>query len=190
MRRPRHRLVDRSSVRAVLQRASTQRTLLSIERAACERGRELAYVEEVGRSSFAIARVADTMWLDGWSVLRVADVSWVAPHEHRAFVERALSLRRQRRHRCPRLALGSWADVLRSIGERFPLVTLHHERIDPHVCVIGRVLGVSPRSVRLRGIDPDAQWDAESETVSLTGLTRVDVGGDYEDALRRVAAPM
>jgi hypothetical protein len=40
--------------------------------------------------------------------------------------------------------------------------------------------------VSLLEIGPDAAWDNESETYRLSEITRVDFGGDYEEALHLV----
>lgn len=50
-------------------------------------------------------------------------------------------------------------------------------------CRIGRVLHVDRRRVRLLEITPEATWEEKPGDVRLAEITRVDFGGDYEDAL-------
>ena len=68
----------------------------------------------------------------------------------------------------------------------FPLVAIHRERVNPDVCWIGRVTGVDRGRVSLLKIDPDASWDAEPKEYRLNEITRVNFGGDYENALHLV----
>lgn len=73
-----------------------------------------------------------------------------------------------------------------SAGTGFPLVTIHRERVDPHVCWIGQILSVERGRVSLLQINPDAKWDEKPTTYWLNEITQVNFGGDYEDALHLV----
>ena len=65
----------------------------------------------------------------------------------------------------------------------FPLVTIHREKVEPDICEIGRVVQVRDGRVSLLEINPDATWNAEPKQYRLRDITRVDFGGDYEEAL-------
>jgi hypothetical protein len=58
--------------------------------------------------------------------------------------------------------------------------------VDPDVCWIGRVLGVDRNRVSLLEIGPDAKWDEKPTEFTLSEITRVNFGGEYEDALHLV----
>jgi hypothetical protein len=60
---------------------------------------------------------------------------------------------------------------------------LHTEERDAEVCQIGHIQSVSEDSFSLVEIDPDADWAEESLTLAVSDVTRVDVGGGYEEAL-------
>jgi hypothetical protein len=76
--------------------------------------------------------------------------------------------------------------LLLSAGKAFPLVTIHREQVDPDVCCIGQVQGVSRGRVSLLEIGPDAVWEDTPEEYRIKEITRVNFGGDYEDALHLV----
>jgi hypothetical protein len=54
------------------------------------------------------------------------------------------------------------------------------------VCEIGRVMGVEKGHVSLLEIGADATWYATPSRYRLRDITRVDLGGDYEEALQLV----
>jgi hypothetical protein len=70
-----------------------------------------------------------------------------------------------------------------SASRAFPLVTIQREQIDRNVCSIGRVLGVKRGRLSLLQINPHATWDEKPTEYRLSEITRVNFGGDYENAL-------
>jgi hypothetical protein len=62
-------------------------------------------------------------------------------------------------------------------------VTIHREEADPEVCQVGRVISTGRGRVRLLEIHPDATWEEHPTEYRLKEITRVDFGGDYEEAL-------
>jgi len=75
---------------------------------------------------------------------------------------------------------------LRSAGRAFPLVAIHREKVDPDVCHIGRVVNIKRGRVVLLEIRPDATWEDGPSEYRLNEITRVNFGGDYENALHIV----
>jgi hypothetical protein len=126
---------------------------------------------------------------DGWQCVRMRDVRGIGPDPYAGFVRRAMHARRVRRRRAPRVRIDSFGSLLESANRLFPLVTVHEERVHPRVCWIGRVAAVDGSHVSLLAIDPDARWDATVTRHALTRITRVDFGGEYEEALHLVGGP-
>jgi hypothetical protein len=110
-------------------------------------------------------------------------VKGVGPDPYSEFAESALKQRGERRPKKPRVSVKSIEDLLLSAGRAFPLVTIHREQVDPDVCWIGQVLGVEHGRVSLLEINPDATWDENPAEFTIGEITRVNFGGDYEDAL-------
>jgi len=148
------------------------------------------YVLDIGPTFFLIALVSDRFWFDGFECFRISDVGEVKEDPYREFAECALRKRRERMPKKPRVSVASIEELLLSAGRAFPLVTIHREKVDPGVCWIGRILGVERGRVSLLEINPNAKWDDKPNTYRLNEITRVNFGGDYEDALHLVAGSM
>lgn len=144
------------------------------------------YVLDVGRQFFLFALVSDRIWLDGFECFRLSDIKHIEPDPYATFAEAALKKRAERRPKKGRVSVGSLEELLLSAGRAFPLVTIHREMVDPDVCWIGRVLGVTRGCVSLLEIDPQATWEETPNDYRLSEITRVNFGGDYENALHLV----
>src|ERR1700728_4224069 len=148
------------------------------------------YVLDIGPRFFLMAIVGERVRFDGFSCIRLSDVRELqAPHGYAAFAEAALRKRGERIPKKPRISVASPEELLRSAGRAFALVTLHREHVNPDVRQIGRVVGVAKGRVKLLQIGPDAAWDEEPKVYRLSEITRVDFGGDYENALQLVGGP-
>jgi hypothetical protein len=144
------------------------------------------YVLDVGPQFFLLALVSDRLWFDGFECFRIADVKDLRLDPYASFAEAALRKRGEGRPKKPRVSVATIEDVLLSAGKAFPLVTIHREQVDPDVCWIGRVQGVNRGRVSLLEIGPDAIWEDKPEEYRMKEITRVNFGGDYEDALHLV----
>jgi len=144
------------------------------------------YVLDVGPQFFLLALVSDRIWFDGFECFRVNDVGDLRPDPYAPFAEAALKKRGERRPKKPRVRVANVEDLLLSAGKAFLLVTIHREEVDPEVCWIGRVQGVNRGRLSLLEIRPDAVWEDTPEEYRIKEITRVNFGGDYENALHLV----
>jgi hypothetical protein len=169
--------------RVVLQSAAARNELVRVALTTSSSAVD-GYVVEVGPELFLLSVVNDCIVFDGFNALRFDDIKQIwSPAPHHAFVERALSLRKQERPLAPGVDVSSLGALLTSAARAFPLITLHRERVDPDVCQIGRLVVIGERSVTLREISPDATWYPGTESYDLQDITRVDFGCLYEAAL-------
>lgn len=145
------------------------------------------YILDIGPRFFLIALVSDRLWFDGFECFRLSDVRGVMADPYARFAEAVLRKRRERMPKNTSVSAASIEELLLSAGRKFPLVTIHREKVDPSVCWIGRILGVERGCVSLLEISPDAKWQDEPSTYQLKEITRVNFGGDYENALSLVA---
>jgi hypothetical protein len=141
---------------------------------------------DVGPRFFLLALVSDRIRFDGAECFRCGDVRSLRPDPYTAFVETALRKSRELKPKKPRVSVGSIEELLLSAGYAFPLVTIHRERVDPDVCWIGRVQGVDRGRLSLLEIGPDATWEDSPQEYRVAEITRVNFGGDYENALHLV----
>jgi hypothetical protein len=145
------------------------------------------YILAIGPEFFLLALLVDGVRFNGFQCFRISDVRGLrVPTKNHAFIEAALKLKKQRIPKMPRIKLTSLKELLSSANRAFPLVTIHREKFDPDICHIGRVVAVGGSQVSLLEIGPDAMWDKELCHYKLKEITRVDFGGDYEDALHLV----
>ena len=144
------------------------------------------YVLDIGPRFFLLALVSDRIWFDGFECFRINDIRDLRPDPYADFAEAALKKRGERVPKRPRVDLKDIKELVLSAGRAFPLVTIHREQIDRNVCWIGRVLGVKRGRLSLLKINPHATWDEKPAEYRLNEITRVDFGGDYENALHLV----
>jgi hypothetical protein len=167
-----------------LEEAARRRYLIRFHRR-FEDHRITGFVLDVGPKFFLLALVSDRIRFDGYECLRISDVRTIElpTGPMLAFVQSALRKRGERLGRKPRIDLSAMDRLLLSANRLFPLVTIHREKADPDVCWIGRIRGIDRGRVSLLEINPDATWDEAPTEHRVADITRVDFGGDYEDAL-------
>lgn len=179
--------MKRAELQAQLAAAMASRSLVRITRKV-EISSADGYVVNASERWLLLLLIGDGIAYAGFQAFRVQDVvSLEVPSPRAAFYETVLRKRGLTRPQTPNLNLSSAQELVQSAGNRFPLVTIHREKTDPDVCHIGQVISASHTSVSLLEVTPDAKWDEVPTTYRLAQVTRVDVGGPYEDALALVA---
>ena len=154
---------------------------------ALDRGTVNGYVLDIGPQFFLIALVSDGLRPNGFQCYRLADIRKLqVPDKFAEFHEAVLKKRGMRFPKKPRVDVSSVEKLLRTANSAFPLVTIHREKVDAGACWVGRVADLGKGRVTLLEIGPDASWDNELETYRLSEITRVDFGGDYENALHLI----
>jgi hypothetical protein len=152
-----------------------------------DRGTVNGYVLDIGPRFFLIALVSDGLRPNGFQCYRLSDVRKLrVPHKYARFHEAVLKKRGIRFPKKPHVDLSNLAKLLLTANRAFPLVTIHREKVDASVSWIGRVVDIRKGWVTLLEIGPDASWDDRLEIYRLSEITRVDFGGDYEDALQLI----
>lgn len=154
-----------------------------------EKSKIRGYVLDVGPRFFLLAVVSDRIWFDGFEVFRISDVRRLEPDPYDGFVQSALGARGETLRRSPGVSVASIEKILETANRAFSLVTIHRELVDPDCCWIGEVVRVRRGIVSLREICPDATWDDHPTDYRLREITRVNFGGDYEEALHLVGGP-
>jgi hypothetical protein len=179
--------MKRAQLHADLVAAMASRSLVRVVRKV-EFGAADGYVVNTSEHWLLLLLVGDGISYAGFQAFRLHDVaSLEVPSPRAAFYETVLRKRGLRRPRTPKLSLSSPQELVQSAGRRFPLVAIHREKADPDACYIGRVISTSPASVSILEVTPDATWKEVPTTYRLAQITRLDVGGPYEEALALVA---
>lgn len=143
------------------------------------------YIVAADDNLVVIHNLSDSITLDGYTVVRSEDITRFreADADIHEFYLRALELRKQQPEAPESLQLGSIESVLSSVHQGFDLVTVHTEKIDDEVCYIGQVVDVSGGELLLIELDAAAWWADEPDRYRLKDITRIDFGGQYEQAL-------
>ena len=134
---------------------------------------------------WALLHLVYDVGLNGWSAFRLDTVRDVEPQGENAFITRALRWAGEE-PADPDLDTATVTTLLSSAAGRFPLITAYTEAADPGVCAIGRPQRIGARSVTFLDIGSEATWASETRSLRLADITRVDVGGRYEDVLHHL----
>jgi hypothetical protein len=156
---------------------------------ALERGTINGYVLDIGPQFFLIALISDGIRPNGFQCYRWSDVRKLqVPDKYARFHEAVLKKRGLRFPKKPTVDVRTLPRLLLTANKAFPLVTIHQEKKERSACWIGRVVDLGKGRVTLLEIGPGASWDHELHTYRLSEITRVDFGGDYENALYLIGA--
>ena len=152
-----------------------------------ERGTVNGYVLDIGPKFFLIALVSDGVRPNGYQCYRLADIRKLqVPDKFARFHEAVLKKREIPFPKKPTVNVSNIENLLHTANKAFPLIRIHREKTNASACWIGRVVNLGGGRVTLLEIGPDASWDDELETYRLSEITRIDFGGDYENALQLI----
>jgi len=185
--------MGKSIVRALL-KAHADSAPVSLLRAGLTKGEPIdGYIVDVGDDWVVVAATAQSVYLDGWEVLRIRDVSKVnfANKEARRYIDRAVSLLGSPPAKPTGLdvAGSDWKDTLKGVLESAPIVAVYSEEKYPDALWVGGVLGHRGKKFGLQEIDANGEWEQVDRTFALAEISRVTIGGRYNDALERFGDP-
>jgi hypothetical protein len=175
-------------LRPKLSSACRERTLVTF-RSRYESHRFEGYIVAVGKEWFLALEVHSAAFFYGFRAARYEELTEFLPALHPEFIETALQKRKARAPKIPEIDLEDLASLLIGAGHQFPVVSIHCEAVAPDVCHIGKVVAVSPSTLSLQEICPDATWEKTIGDYPLAEITRVDFGGPYEESLVLVGGP-
>lgn len=148
---------------------------------------DMGYVVDASDEFVMLQLVDDRISLNGYSLLRVRDITKLDTEvTHARFIEKALEIRKKSVKRPVLVDLTDIATILKSIDENFPLMTLHKETVDPNTCWVGSVDSLGDKTVTINEMSPDAKWNG-TRRLNIDEITRIDFDGGYETALALVA---
>lgn len=174
-------------MRSKLKEAKRFGFVVCVTRAEVDQGRVLGEVASVGREWFLLRVVSDQIRYDGFSLMRIEDVTQLdSPHRYADFVQRALKLRLEQPLADPGIDLKSTETALRSACEVARVVSIHWEALAPDECSIGRYVETQGGEFSFREVNPNARWNRDAAEHSFADLTRIDFLAGYEEALADV----
>lgn len=171
-----------SSRKSQLESAAEKRQLVRLSRR-FEDFDIRGYIVAVGPKVFLMSVVSDRVRFDGFEAFRIEDVRQIESDVHASFVKAVLRKRKERPPRVHGIKVDTLSSLLLTASRRFSIIAIHQEIRDPEVAHIGKVLKVAGGVMSMLTISPGAVWDDEPRTFRIAEITRVNFGGDYENAL-------
>ena len=179
-----------TKIRGQLERAAQDQHLVRVSRAIKGSDDMDGSVIALSDAWVLLAVLAPRIDLDGYAALRIHDIAKVTRRGGEdSFVVRALQARGEWPPQIVDINLEGLPAIIASAAEIAALVTLHLEATDPDVCYIGRPVKLTNKQVHLLDITPSARWRDQPRKWPLTDVTRVEIGGRYEQALALVGGP-
>ena len=180
----------RNAVEDVLRRAVDGQSHVVIKRDIKKADQIRGYVLAIGQTWMLMAKTRDGGYLDGFTVLRVADVTKV--REDPSFEARFLRHMDQWPPAGPSVPidLSGPQTIIASAAALHTLVTLYTEQKWPDECYIGAPVDWDKNRVWLLEVDGQAHWERDMSPYRLKEVTRIEFGGDYEKALIAVAGAL
>jgi hypothetical protein len=185
---PRKPPIDKKSVLARLEHAQANQLLVHVRRWIPNADRLEGFVLGIGKSWVALQRLSDRVAFDGWILLRLKDIQAVSTEPGPdCFEVKALKARGLWPPSSPGFDLDDTAGVLKSAAAVSAMVSVFDEFYRPDACWAGAVASVDETTLRFLDVSTRGAWARKPTTFTLGDLTRVDVGGGYEEALLLVA---
>ncbi len=188
--KPKRPSTDTSLVLGRLARALDTHQLVGVRRWIAGADRVDGFVTGIGAAWVALAKLDDRVRPDGWSLLRLRDIKSVSiDPDPDCFEIRALRARNLWPPTPIGVALNDVAALVRSAARAEPVITVFVEDDRPRICWIGSVMSLGEQTLRLLEIDTQGEWRRKPRAIDLEDITRIEIGGGYEEALRLVAGP-
>lgn len=144
------------------------------------------YVVGVGEQWVVLQSLREAVHIDGYNLIRTADINGVEADREAGYVERAvagLGGRPEVDFRLPGTA--GIKDVLQAAADHANLICVYLEAEDDSPRLIGHLGRLGPRKFEMQLINPRGVWTDEPSRWRYKDVTSVSFGGRYEAALER-----
>ncbi|WP_155992793.1 hypothetical protein [Nocardioides sp. URHA0020] len=134
-----------------------------------------------------LQRLMDTVYIDGYEILRFRDVTEVDADDDdmAVYTERAIVGlgRPEVDFHLPPSA--STPAILRAVADSAELVVIHTESIDEDALVIGHLCGIGTEDFDIQLVNAEGQWSLEPGRWRFEDVTRIAFDDRYSTALAR-----
>lgn len=179
-----------NTVEDVLRQALEEKSHVILKRGIKKADQIRGYVLAINQAWMLLAKTRDGGYPDGFSVLRVADITKVrADSSFEAQFLRQMDQWPPTEPSGP-IDLSGPQTIITSAAALQTLVTLYTEQKWPDECYIGAPVDWEKKRVWLLEVDGQARWERDMSAYHLKKITRIEFGGDYEKALLAVAGPL
>lgn len=136
-----------------------------------------------------LACLRDGGYLDGYTVLKIADIRTVKADKRFVPFLQAHQSWPPARPAGP-VDLTEPARFLKDIAQAAPVMALYREARRPNMFTVGTPVEWGRKSAWILGIDPDMTWRDYMTEFKFKHLTRIDFSDDYTRAVRELAGPL
>lgn len=143
------------------------------------------FVVGISRDLVVLHAINDRIQLDGYSTLRITDISHLetVDDRHRDFYQRVLDARNERPTEPPEITFETFPSLVLTASAQFSLLTIYLEEYDPEICFIGVPSVIDMDGFDFRKVTTWGTWETDFDRITFTDITRVDFGAIYEAAL-------
>lgn len=148
------------------------------------------FVASVGERWVVLQSLAETVYLDGYDVLRLADITDVDDDREGGYIERAVAGLGGRPEVDFRLPVDAETkDVLRAAAAHSKLISIHLEAEWDSPRLVGRLDRLGDRKFHIQLINPRGVWTTGTSGWWHKDVTSVSFGSRYTTALERFGDP-
>lgn len=160
--------------------------LIEIDRSPLSKENMWGFVAYAGESFVVLNIVSENFFLNGFTIIRTNDIRRYKIVEDREDMIRYVLSQRYSSKFLEQFSIDSDElhdfSFLKTIHKYYPLVTILREEMDETICSIGRIEELKNRIFLLRELSTTAQWEGVRR-FRYSDVTRIDVGGKYEEGL-------
>jgi len=143
------------------------------------------FVVSVSGRWVAVQRLVDSVYIDGYEVLRISDITDVDPDHQSDHVEKGLSSLGRPEVDFYLPAHADTPDVLEAAARHSVLVGIHLEMDGPTTMLVGVITELRKRKFDIQLIGPRGEWVVDSTSWWYGDVTRVVLGNRYTLQLER-----
>lgn len=181
---------SRDKILRRLEAAHRKRTPVTIHRKDVDL--ELTHGFVLARSAdwVVLHELEDTVYLDGFVVLRLDQVSKVTRGKDTPYVRRAVDGLGLSVHEFECAPDAGVRDLILLAAQRVELIGIRMEEWEGEPLFIGKVRRVGRKKLDLQFIGSDGMWVDDVDAWKLKDVTRIEFGSRYIRALERFGDPM
>ncbi len=124
----------------------------------------------------------DVFVLNGYCLIRISDVRNYRIFSRDCYWQCKAARQKSFRPIAPEISVATWRSAISGAAESFPLLCFETELRLPDKLWVGKPVAMTEKTLTVRGLDPYAEWCANSR-FHFEDLTKVQFGGGYESAL-------
>ena len=138
----------------------------------------------------AVQSLIDGVYVDGYDVVRIDDVSNLEYDDENGYIERAIAQLGRPAVDFSLPGGSATREVLRAAAAYSPTICVHLEMDVTDPMLVGSITSLGARKYEIRLINPSGVWDSELSRWWYGEVTRIRFGDRYSTALQKFGDPL